>query len=150
MAFDRNNPADVLALKTEVDTDPALMGYTPADGDTGKLLNLLNFEVNNTTPANGNAPLTAEDLLIMVFAENISAGNQFRVQLLFEMSVGSEDVVSRFKTQLSALDVGLASAIASHVRPLSRAEVLFSNLDADGVNESVIITQQDWFAARGL
>ena len=147
MAFDRNDPADLLALKTEVNTDPISMGYVPAGG-TQAILDLLNIPANNQVPENGPAELKTQDLLTMLFAENISAGDQFRIQLLFEMTLGPDDSVSHFKTELSNLDVGLATAIAAHVRPLSRAEVLFSDLDEHGVNESVIISRADWIAAR--
>lgn len=148
MAFDRTDAADLLALKTEVNDDPVAMGYSATGGSTQALLDLLNLPANNAVPADGNASLTAEDLLKMVFAENISAGDQFRVQLLFEMTSGSADDVSRFKTEISALDAGLATAITAHTRPLSRAEVLFSSLDANSVNETINISRDDWIAAR--
>ena len=148
MAFDGNDPADLLALKNEVNNDPASMGYAAAVDNTSDLLSLLNETIHNTTPEDGATALTCEDLLKMLFAENISAGDQFRVQLIFEMTDGADSDISRFKSEVAALDTGLASKINAHVRPLTRAEVLFSDLDANGVKEVVNISRLDWIAAR--
>ena len=153
MAFDRNNPADVLALKTEVDTDPALMGYTPADGDTGKLLDLLNLPANNVGNETGVAPLLGKDLMKMIFTDNISGPNQFNIELMYNLCAadGKDCDMSEFRAAVVALgDAGLNAQITAHIRPLSRAEVLFSNLDADGTHEFVTISNKDWFAARDL
>ena len=46
MAFDVNNPADLLALKNEVNLDPIGMGYDPT-GPTQPLLKLLNDPSEN-------------------------------------------------------------------------------------------------------
>lgn len=148
MGFDRTDASDLAALKNEVETDPISMGYAAVIDNTSELLALLNEPANNASPANGAATLTNEDLLRMLFQENISSGDQFRVQLVFEMTSSPDSDISRFKTDLAALDTGLANAINTHVRPLSRAEVLFSDIDANGVQESVTISRDDWIAAR--
>ena len=149
MAFNRNDPADLLALKNEVNNDPIAMGYAAVvDESLTELLLLLNEPINNATPEDGATTLTCEDLLKMLFAENISAGDQFRVQLIFEMTEGADSDISRFKPEISALDTGLANAINAHTRALSRAEILFSDPDVNGVKEFVSISRDDWIAAR--
>ncbi len=95
MSFDRNNPADVLALNTEVFTDPAGMGYTPADGDTGKLLDLLNLPANNVGGQTGVAPLRGKDLMLMIFQENISGPNQFNIDLMFQLCSAELNLTKR-------------------------------------------------------
>ena len=147
MAFDRNEPADLLALKNEVELDPVGVGYTPADGDTGKLLGLLNTPASNPGGEIGPDFLTTANFLSIVYVENVSAGDQFRIQLLFEMTEGDVNI-DKYRGDIALLnDAGLNARIALIVRPLTRAEVLFSDV-VDGAKESVVITDRDWFAAR--
>ena len=146
--FDVNDAADLLALKNEVNLDPAAVGYTPEDGDTGKLLALLNTPASNPGAETGPDFLTTGNLLSMLFAENVSAGDQFRIQLLYEMTTGDNANVDKHRGDLALLnDAGLNTRIAALIRPLSRAEALFSDI-VDGAQESVIIKDRDWFAAR--
>jgi len=148
MAFDRNDAADLLALKNEVNLDPAGVGYAPDASTDATLVALLNDVESNPGIETGNATLGLEDLLEMVFVENVSAGDQFRVQLIFEMATSANEDVSRFKAPLSLMDVGLAGRITAHIRELNRAEVLFAELDANDVMETVKISTSDWHAAR--
>jgi len=147
MPFDRNDPADLLALKNEVNNDPLGLGYSSATNVDG-ILALLNDPANNSGGETGNSRLTAEELLKMILAENLSAGDLSKVHLLFEMTQGEEADLSRFKAEVSALDNGLANRITALVRALSRAEVLFSVDDSNGVKEYLTISQNDWVAAR--
>lgn len=146
MAFDRSNPADLLVLKTEVTTDPDSMSYDIAS--TSDILSKLNDPVNNVLPETGADKMTAEKLLKAIYPEAVSAQDQFKLQLLFESTGGLESDLSLFKANVSALGAGLASAVASIVRDLSRAEVLFAIDDSNGVRESVYISRDDWIAAR--
>ena len=52
MAFDINNPADLLALKTEVNTDPNAYGYIPEATHDGVLdiINLKRAEITVSKP----------------------------------------------------------------------------------------------------
>ena len=147
MAFDRNNPSDLLTLKTEVATDPITMGYDPA-GNTHVLLELLNGPTNNVAPEDGADFMTAEKLLKVVYLEAISSQDQFKLQLTFEATGGLDSDLSNFKSEISALSTSLATAVSSIVRPLSRAEVLFSTSDVNGVREKVYISRDDYLAAR--
>lgn len=148
MAFDRTNSTHLLALKNEVDNDPLSMGYAAVRDTTSALLELLNNPDNNLSPVNGNAPVTAEALLNAIFDESISSQDQFKIQLLFEATSGLTEDLSRYKTRVQSLSAGLNAALALIVRPLSRAEVLFSDDDANGIKEFVTISKADWFAAR--
>lgn len=142
MAFDRNNPADLLALKTEVTTDPLGRGYNIES--TTIVLDLLNNPSNNVSGETGPAALNSDVLLKAIFDEPISSQDQFKVDLVF--GIGGD--LSKFRADLSGLSVGLSNAIAGITRPLNRAEVLFAVNDENGTRENVTITREDWLAAR--
>ena len=144
MAFDINNPADLLALTNE----GLLPQYVALNGETQAILNLLNDPANNDTPDNGVDKLTAEALLDVIFDVAISSQDQFKIQLLFEGTDGLGGDLSRFRAKLSALSTSIANAIATIVRPLNRAEVLFGGLDEVGTYENVKISKTQWIAAR--
>jgi hypothetical protein len=42
MAFDVNDPVDLLALKNEVNNDPLALGYAPESGNVTNIINILN------------------------------------------------------------------------------------------------------------
>ena len=151
MAFDKTNPLHLQALKDEQSLDPAGVGYAAVDGYTQKTLDLFNLVSNNPTPSNGAAPLKADDLLHIIYAEAISSQDQFKLQLLYEATDGLKDDVSAFKEEVSLLSTALRTAIDARVRPMNRVEVLgqglFSGLDANNVEQFVIISKSDWFAA---
>ena len=148
MAFDRNNLADLTTLKTEVNDDPAGIGYNASSGDTQLVLDGLNLVANNTTPANGNASMTAEAFLSAIFTVSISSQDQFKIQLMFEATSDLDGDLSKFRIDTKGLSVNISSAIDTIIRPLSRAEILFAIDDANGVKEFVIIKRLDWIAAR--
>lgn len=148
MAFNRDNPADLLALKNEVTLDPIGMGYASVVGQTNLLLDLINNSVNNVSPSDGPDTVTAQKLLSAIFEEPVSSQDQFKIQLLFELADGADSDLSGFKTNIADLSAGLATAVSTIIKPLSRAEVLFSNIDANGITETVILTRADWSAAR--
>ena len=145
--FDVNNPADLLALKTEVNTDPFLMGYASATS-TNDLLALLNDPEKNLGLETQPAPVTAEALLDAIFDVAISSQDQFKIQLLFEGTEGLNGDLSRFKTKIGALGTSLQNAVDRITRRVSRAEELFADLDENGVLEFVSISRNDWIAAR--
>ena len=41
--FDNNDPADLAALKSEVNADPLALGYNASSGDTGLVLETINL-----------------------------------------------------------------------------------------------------------
>ena len=146
MAFNVNNAADLLALKTEVNTDPDGMGYDTAS--TPDILSKLNDPANNVLPETGPDRMTAEKLLKVIYPEAVSSQDQFKLQFTFEATGGLDSDLSNFKSEVSALSTGLATAVSSIIRPLSRAEVLFAVDDSSGARESVYISRNDWLTAR--
>lgn len=144
--FDINNQADLTALKTEVETDPLAIGYNTAD--ISVLLDQLNNPANNPGGEIGADFCTAKRMLKAIFNEPISSQDQFKVQLVFETSSGPDSDVTDYKANIAGLSAGLSAIMAGITRPLSRAEVLFADdINADPV-EYVILTRNDWFAAR--
>lgn len=146
MAFDRNNPANLAALKAEIESDPAGVGYTP--DVTGDLLSQINSAENNPGADTGSDFVTVRNLWSALFPIAISSQDQFKIQLVFEASEGLDADVSELRVELSALSTPIANAIAGIIRNLSRAEVLFSDIDANGSTEVVLISRDDWIAAR--
>ena len=145
MAFDRNNPADLLALKNEITLDPLNIGYDSL-GNTQVLLNLINLPANNLGAETGPDLVTSEKLLKAIFPINISSQDQFRIQLIFEVGGGLNTSLEGLKSLIGGLSAALQAAIDGIIRPLSRAEVLFST--AETTYESVVITRDDYIAAR--
>ena len=61
MSFNRNDPADLLTLKTEVNTDPTAMDYAAA-GNTSALLKKLNDPAENVSGDTINRPTEELDV----------------------------------------------------------------------------------------
>jgi hypothetical protein len=144
MAFDVNDPADLATLKGLV-PDPAL--------GTDVILASLNDYVDSAgVPLHvetGPDNLTASKLLNMVYQVNVSAGDQFRIQLLFEMAGDASSNIDAHRADLALLgNNGLDTKIAELVRPLNLAEINFSDLDEYGAQVAVRISRADWLAAR--
>jgi len=146
MAFNKNDPADLLALKNEATLDPLGMGYNILGG-TQDILDLFNTPASNLGSETGPDFLTTGKFLTIVFAENVSAGDQFRIQLLYEMTEGDVNI-DKHRTDIAVLnDIGINNAIAALTRPLSRADFLFGDI-INGAHEIVNISSSEWFAAR--
>ena len=135
--FDRDDAAHLARLKALV--------VNPQDG-TKEILAFL----NGKTTIMGIAPMTAEALLAAIYPIAISSQDQFKLQLLFEGSESMSADLSRFRFDVIALGVTISAAINAIVRNLTIAEVEFSELDANGVNEIIQISEADWFAARDI
>ena len=148
--FDENDPADILALNTEVYGDPTGMNYAPVIQSTASLLVLLNDPENNIGNETGDAPMTPGNLLESIWNTSISSQDQFKIDLLFTSSGSQSSDISNFKAEVSALSPAIAAAIQTIIRPLSRAEVLFSDTDENGVVEFVTIPKSGWIKARDL
>lgn len=151
MAFDRTDPADLLALKTEVNTDPISMGYAAVVDQTQNLLKLLNDPTNNVGGETAQGDLTPR-VLWELAADNpddftphgqFSEGDQFVMQQLFEISNLIDDDLNWARDKISnifpAAD-GFRIALEALSKLLSRSEVLFG--------ENTVITRDDWIAAR--
>lgn len=147
MAFDVENQAHLTALKTEVETDPTGIGYNLAD--TNDILARLNDPAFNLGGQTGPDKLTPRTFAKALIGVAVSSQDQFTVQLMFEASEGLDEDISDFRLKaLTGLGTNVQNAINSITRSLNRAEVLFSDIDSNGVQESVTISRDDWFAAR--
>jgi len=135
MAFDRNNPTDLATLKALV-PDPTI--------GTQDILDYLASD--SVTP--GVAPMTAQALLKALFSVSINSQDQFKIQLMFEGTADLNSDLSLFKTDMIALGGQIPGAVNSITRLLSIAEVAFSAIDDNGINEFVVISRDDWIAAR--
>ena len=139
MAFDVNNPADVAALKTELTTDPVGVGYN-VQGSVSRLVFLVNDPDSNTGGL-GRGETTQETLTVRRLWElaadnpddltphgNFSAGDQFVMQQIFEISSTLDDDLSWARDRIINLfpaNDGIVASINALIRVLSRAEVLF-------------------------
>jgi hypothetical protein len=156
MSFDRNDPADLLALKTEVNTDPNALGYVPENTQSG-VLDIIN-------PADPLTPLRkpkvsaallrteiTHDAYINLVAdeqewirwitgsngfeeENIIVTDDFNLQL-----TGAGDPNASF-WHATNRDEMVNKMIAIINVPASRAENLFGF--------GTVISSADWVAAR--
>lgn len=150
MAFDLNNPADLLALKNEVTLDPLGMGYDP-DTSTARLLKQLNDAAENLGGETTGETLTIR-LLLRTCVDNpddLTVGGQFTegaleaIKMVFEASNHIDEDIEVYRAGITAMfaaNDGLRLALEAQSRGLSRAEVLFG--------AGTAITKNDWFAAR--
>ena len=148
MAFDRTDPADLLALKTEVNTDPVSMGYDPL-GPTQAILKLLNDPSLNQTPPPDNTVSRTFDASALMEAldpndyDSPQAGTKAAEysHMLIELAAYSD--ISAYKTKWRSQFAGnsaTVTALDAQVTDLSRAESLFG--------QGTVISRDDWIAAR--
>ena len=147
MVFDRTNPADLLTLKTEVNTDPIAMGYAAAINSTSQLLKLLNDPDNNIGGETTNVELTAEVLLDVIdtgdFASNqVDQGERDWIKMCFEYALQGISI-EKYRAKIQGIFQANSTTntnINNLTRVLSRAEVLFG--------AGTTIVRDDWIAAR--
>ncbi len=151
MAFDKNDPADLAALKSEEADDPIGMDYAGAGTNDRKILALFNEadkNVQDPVPTTG-VTLTVEVLFDEMVAEEFG-GNQvdqgemmWITAILNFLPVEPDKDIEKWKAKIIALlpnNSLTEENIDALLRDMSRAEVLF------GVD--TFITQNDWVAAR--
>lgn len=148
MSFDVNDPADLATLKNEEATDPAGVGYAGTGGVTQNLLDLFNLPANNPGAETSTARMTADALLRVLFTIAVGSPDQFIIQLMFEGAGDLNSDLSNYRLQTRALGAPIAGAIDTITRSLNRVEILFADMDANGVMEYVSISRSDWKAAR--
>jgi len=144
MAFNKNDPAQVSALKNEITLDPIAMGYDIDRVNVG--LKLINDPANNLGGDTVEEMLTVAMLLDVVdmgdFDSNqVSDGERRFIESFLNRDLNQD--IDRWKVKIrSAFKINstTAQAIAALVRPISRATVLF------GANTNLV--KEDWFAAR--
>jgi hypothetical protein len=144
MSFDRSNPADLLALKTEVETDPIAMGYQL--NNPTQIVRLLNDPSLNLGGDTVSQELTVALLLDVtdpsdLDAQQVGDGERRFIESFLGRDLGEN--IDRWKAKIqSAFKVNSPTslAIGALERPISRAEVLF------GVE--TVLVREDWYAAR--
>jgi len=148
MAFDVNNPADLAALKSEVNTDPTSMGYAAVVNQTTLLLKLLNDPANNVGGETAATPLTPKVLLDVVDGAEYAGNQVAEGRGLFDLFAGlinsdPEFDLEQYRTKIKDIfptNGPTNAAIDALTSALSRAEVLFG--------QGTVISRNDWFAAR--
>ncbi len=156
MSFDRTDPTDLLALKTEVNDDPAGLGYAAVVASTGELLALLNAKTATTVqkPKISSALIRSEitfdayDTLSIDEQEWIrwvTGSNGFEeenltvsVDLRLQLTGNGDPTDSFWATAHRSAMVAAMTAILDV--PGSRAELLFGF--------GTRISRDDWIAAR--
>jgi len=146
--FDVNDPADLAALKSEVNTDPIGMGYDPV-GATQQLLMLLNDPANNVGGETAGRPFDKWSILDALdpteFDDPQTQGGAAEYVAILIDSAIDEDIEalapykSKFESMFHA-NSATRIALNAQTKALSRAEVLFG-IDTE-------ISRSDWFAAR--
>lgn len=145
MLFDRTDPADLLALKTEVTTDPIGMGYDPL-GPTQQILKLLNDPSLNVGGEMQSRPFDVPAMLDALVPSDFDAQQTVTdaatyVHILVEYAAYGDIEQYRSKfVDLFAANSATVTALNAQTTPLSRAEVLFG--------AGTVIARDDWFAAR--
>lgn len=147
MAFDRTNPSHLLALKNEVNLDPAGMGYIPSGG-TIDILNLLNLAENNVggdTVLRPTEELDVPDIAAIISPAEYAALSEYDKEWVkMFINKPAEEMLRPYQSKFLQLfpngSVTRTAALALRPKPASRSEVLF------GVN--TFISRDDWFAAR--
>ena len=156
--FDRNDPADLLALKNEVNTDPDGLGYNPSSGSTTLVLETINLkraaypvekpkisaaDVRGATTydAYNTLAIDEQEWLRWITGsggfgeENIQVTADLRLQLADPDGDGTASIWAA--AHRAAMNAAMWAIIQVNG---SRAEALFGY--------GTVITRDDWIAAR--
>jgi len=144
MAFNRNDPVQLLALTNEITQDPLGMGYDIDRVNIGvKLINDPEGNIGGETTAE---TLTVSMLLDVMDIDDFDSNQVSDGERRFIESFINRDLnqdIDRWKAKIrSAFKTNstTSGAIAALVRRISRAEFLFG--------ENTQLVKEDWFAAR--
>ena len=130
--FDRNDPAQVLALYEEWTLDPAGVGYS-AVSNTVQLLNLTNEPENNPGGETGGRPFTPESLMDALDPTDYDSpqtvvGAPNYVHTLIELGNYSDITPYKAKLELMfAANSATVVALEAQIVLLSRADVLWGH-----------------------
>lgn len=150
MAFDRTDPADLLALKNEINNDPNGYGYVSSD--TNDVLTKINLVRNAITIQNSMVEKADVVSATLFGAYNaLTADEQSWLQWITQTAGDELSVSSDLRIHL--LGEGGNSIWAVGDRPTMEAAML-AIFDRDGsraeelFGENTVITRDDWLAAR--
>ena len=153
MSFDRNNPNDLLALKTEVNTDPNAYGYVPED--TNLVLDILALKRAEITVS--RPTLQAVEIMSAAYFEAynglaIDEQEWLRWITSVEIIEVTQDVRDRFTGILGGSLTG--DSIWSAATDDVMEPIMLALIDIDGsraeelFDYGTVISRDDWFAAR--
>ena len=156
--FDVNDPADLLALKNEVNNDPLGLGYNSASGDTGLVITTINAKDAQFIVSKPFISPTAIRATCTYNAyNNLSIDEQEWIRWMTGSAGGGSEtleVTADLRLQLTdAEGNGNASIWAAGDRVIMNAAMLLL-IDVDGSRAEdlfgfgTVISKTDWFAAR--
>lgn len=155
MSFNQNDPAHLLALKTEVETDPNGLGYAAVIAETANLLALLNDKNSATVlPKPKISAAAVRGATTFDAYNNLSIDEQEWLRWITGSDGRNEEslvVSADVRVQLADPEGGTMWAVGNRPAmaaamlalidvPASRAEILFGF--------GTEIGRSDWFAAR--
>ena len=152
--FDQSNPDDLLALKTEVNTDPMGYGYIPSDTYVGVLdiINLKRPEITVSRPT-----LRAVEIMAAVY---FAAYNGLAIDeqewLRWVTSVESVDVTQDVRDRFTGILGGslTGDSIWSAGTDDTMEPIMIALIDIDGSRAEqlwgfgTVISRANWIAAR--
>ena len=153
MSFDKNDPADLLALKNEINIDPNAYGYVPED--TNLVLDILALKRTEITVS--RPTLQAVEIISVAYfaAYNglaIDEQEWLRWITSIETIQVTQDVRDRFTGVLGGSLTG--DSIWSAGTDDTMEPIMIALIDIDGSRAEelfgfgTVINRDDWFAAR--
>ena len=136
--FDKTKPADLQALKDEVEIDPINMVYSALpETDVKKLLNALNSPTDNVGGESEGKTFSQQVVLDTWEPKGNLNETTPWIQSLIASSGDITHLEARYRANCGSLST---TALDAEIIQLSRAEVLFG--------QGTIISKDDWIAAR--
>ena len=144
MAFNRNNQADLTALKTEVETDPAARGYAAAV-DITALVTLLNATDTGSTINRDIENIGVADIAAIIDGGEYAALDEYNKEWVKSfINQDNSTPIRLYKDKfLSVFGAGTTTRTAAQALlsvDASRAEVLFG--------AGTVLSRRDWIDAR--
>ena len=158
MSFDRNNPDDLLALKTEVNTDPNSYGYVPED--TNLVLNILALKRAEITVSKPKISAALVRAAVYLDAyDNLLADRQEWLRWVTgsngideESLVVTQDLRDRLTGVLGGSITGDSIWAAADDDVMEPIMLALIDIDGSRAEElwgfGTVINRDDWIAAR--
>ena len=158
--FDHNDPADLAALKSEVNTDPLALGYSASSGDTGLVLETINlvrvqFVVSKpainpgdvraacTYDAYNNLSIDEQEWLQWVTGSGGGSGNADSLIVTVDLRLQLTDAEGNGNGSIWAV----SSRAAMNAAMLDLIDINGSRAE-DLFGQGTVISRADWIAAR--
>ena len=156
--FDQNNPDDLLALKTEVNTDPMAYGYVPSDTYAGVLdiINLKRAEITVSKPKI-SASLVRAGTTLIAYDALLADKQEWLRWMTGSGGFDAEDmtVTDDLREALAGQTGGsLENSIWSAGARTEMEQVMLALIDVEGSRAEqlwgygTVISRANWIAAR--